>query len=78
MKNVFEIMFRWCLTYDAVYTNSSGDISIIEKQSGKRSQNDKTNHTKNDFCITDADFNISDYTPISAIVMTRGYPIGPN
>ena len=19
MKNVFEIMFRWCLTYDAVY-----------------------------------------------------------
>ena len=27
MKNVSEIMFRWCLTYDAVYINGSIDAS---------------------------------------------------
>ena len=29
MKNVFEIMFRWCLTYDAVYIyNGNADQTI--------------------------------------------------
>ena len=30
MKNVFEIMFRWCLTYDAVYIYINGQCPIIK------------------------------------------------
>ena len=34
MKNVSEIMFRWCLTYDAVYNildlNDNLDIKVVE------------------------------------------------
>ena len=32
MKNVSEIMFRWCLTYDAVYTSQPQMVTSLLRE----------------------------------------------